>query len=445
MPQIKSDSYSGLTVVKSPDLVGDIGFRIAFEFPVHIMLSHPICKFRSRKNYPVREGTFIANMGIVPVFFQSMNMMTVLLLYNERTEDFFSPMSSPLSDTETVCWELPAASRQAEFSSMNFILQNGSDAEVAAKEIAEVCKMYFDYGYWPAPLPGFVPSTHFLHSRQRITSIVKVTKSLYVVEEIGNVRHLVIEGHSIECREVMLKGLAEENGQYFFKHIYALMDKEEAEQIEAQGRLGNGFINAMVAELRRTAGARDLILTLIADYGNSYFELLQSLIGIVASKQYYNSDSVAKIGDVGALREGVYEAFIDIKRHIKIPRTVSDQVENSFEIAVKSLFPILVIDGNKVYYTHPMLIGFFKKWKLYGPDQDKNKEALIHLLRLIDKIPGGRYSEIYLGEDAEYFQRKGFSKAEFIRNLTKITRLVTSAKNIDKLLRSSDGLQDQHI
>ena len=35
----------GLEVIKTPDKAGDLAFRTSFDFPLYIMLSHPICKF----------------------------------------------------------------------------------------------------------------------------------------------------------------------------------------------------------------------------------------------------------------------------------------------------------------------------------------------------------------------------------------------------------------
>lgn len=436
---IHPDPHLGVSIVKSSDLAGDLAFRMTFEFPIHIMLSHPICKFKSRKNYPVREGTFIANLGLVPVFFHSMNVMTVMILYNERTNAFFSTDNMPFLDTETVCWEFPVESRSVEFSSMNFILQNGSEAQVADKQIANICKMYFDYGYWSTPLQGFVPSTHFLYSRKEVKNIVNVTKNLYVIKEIGNIKELNIEGNLIECREVLLKALGEKNGRYFFHDIYALMDKDLAEQSEIQGRLQRGFINAMVTDLRNIEGKVDSILTLIADYGDSSFELLQSLIGLVASKKYYGNNPLSIIGDVQSLKEEVFNAFSNIKQYIQMPRTFSDKVDNSFEIALKSLFPILATDDKKVYYTHPMLIGFIKKWDLFGNDQDLNRRILIKLLRLLEKerISHNKFSEIYFSEEAQFFQNIGKQKKRFTDSLYKMSRFIETSKIIDKVLRSS--------
>jgi len=427
------DVSSEIVLVKSSDLAGHIAFRIKFDSPVFVMLSHPICRFRRQRNYPVREGSYIANMGLVPVYFVSLNSMTVLLLYGENTEGFFSPVNSPLSDTEAVSWELPPSSRPAVYSSMNFILQNGSDPSVADDYIASICKQYFDFGYWPVPAKGFVPSTHFLHTRKRITTTVKVTKSLYVVDEIGHVQSVQIEGHILQCRQVMLRALTEKDGQYFFAQHYALMDRELAEQIEAEGGLGKGFLNAMVSELQYTGGMRAEIMTLVADYINSYFELLQSLIGIVASRDYYRKKSVCSLGTLQELREKVFNAFLDIKRDVNLPHTVSDEVKNSFEIAVRSLFPLIVVDdNNNTFYTHPLLLGFIKQWHLFSADDNLNRERMIHLLRLLKCLASKKMMECFLSEDAEYFAKMGIQKMVFVKALMRTIKFIRMIKTIER-------------
>ena len=176
----------GVEKVRTPDGAGNIAFRVRFDYPVYVTLSHPICRFRSHRNYPVREGLFIANLGLVPVFFSSLNEMTVLKLWGHRAEDFFNPQNNPLADTEIRCWELSEASPSADFSSMNFIRQNGSEPREAGKTLTKIYEKYFKLGYWSFPMKGFSSSTHFLHGRTHISSQVKIAKSIYVVDDIDN-------------------------------------------------------------------------------------------------------------------------------------------------------------------------------------------------------------------------------------------------------------------
>jgi hypothetical protein len=187
----------------------------------------------------------------------------------------------------------------------------------------------------------------------------------------------------------------------------------------------------MISELQYTGGRKDWLLTVVADYGNSYFELLQSLIGIVASKQYYHGETLATMGQAGSFREKVYDAFLDIKRNIKLPRTVSDYVESSFDLALGSMFPMLVMDNHTLYFMHPILLGFIKKWNLLGKDDSTTKETLIHLLKLLEKTKDGTYMKLFLSEEAEYFQKRGIPKLAFIQGLTRVGHLIKMTKLIE--------------
>jgi hypothetical protein len=83
-------AMAGIRPVQSRDLA-DIGYRAKFSLPVIVLLPHPICKFRSHRNYQLREPFFIAQLGLVPVFFSSLNQMTVLKLWGNRVDEFFNP------------------------------------------------------------------------------------------------------------------------------------------------------------------------------------------------------------------------------------------------------------------------------------------------------------------------------------------------------------------
>ncbi len=153
-----SSSFGGeresfLSPVESWDHGGNIGFRIKFRLPVFLMLSHPICRFRSQRNYPLREPFFVASLGLVPVFFSTLNRMAVLKLWGSRTTQFFNPSSEPLPEDQTVCWKLPVSSRPVEFSSMNIVEQNGSEPDEVSEYLSDIFEKHFRFLYWYS-LPG---------------------------------------------------------------------------------------------------------------------------------------------------------------------------------------------------------------------------------------------------------------------------------------------------
>ncbi|MBI3638719.1 MAG: hypothetical protein HY223_00195 [Thaumarchaeota archaeon] len=429
----EDSTCSKVNAIRTPDGVGDLAFRISFGYPVYIMLSHPICKFKSHRNYPIREGLFIANLGLVPVFFSSLNIMTVLKLWGDRAESFFNPVNSPLADTEVICWELPETSRSMDYSSMNFILQHLSEPEAADAKITEIYEKYFRLGYWSFPKHGFSPSTHFLHGRTSISSQVKIAKSLYIIEEIGRLQTFPMEGKIIEAVSVTLGGLAEKNGEYFFVHFSAFMDIEIANKVLPKDNLEKSFVNGIVAEITGK-GQRLSLMTVVADYGESYFDILASLIGIIADKKYSSNDLVADIGTVDELRESVFNLYLDIYRKLQVPRTLSESISNSFDFALNSMFPILITEEQKVKLVHPLTWGFLKKWNLVTEDNKEQKEILIHLFKIIDRSGTTGFSRIFLDDNAEFFSKKGINKYTFAKAIFHLVKDIRLCKMMRKIL-----------
>ena len=434
----QNSEYANVNIIKNYDGIGNLAFRLSFDYPVFITLSHPICRFRSHRNYPIRERLFIANLGLVPVFFSSLNIMTVLKLWGDRAESFFNPINSPLMDSETRCWELPEASRSSDFSSMNFILQHQSEPEEADIKIAEIYEKYFRLGYWSFPRRGFSPSTHFLHGRTRMSSQVKISKSLYVIKEIGNrTQKFELEGKIIEAVEVTLAGLNEKNGDYFFWYFPAFVDMEIVNKMPKE-KLGTSFVNGIVAEIIPWRKPKLSLMTVIVDLGESYYDILASLIGIIADMKYSNTDSVAKICTVDELRENVFNLYLDIHKKLKVPRTLSEMISNSFDIALSSMFPVLIIDDQHVMMIHPLVWGFLKKWNLIGKDDNEQKQILVHLFTLMDLPATAGFSKIFLCDSAEFFEKRGVNKYRLIKSIWHLGRDIRLCKMMRKTLETSD-------
>ena len=265
------------------------------------------------------EPFFTAHLGLVPVFFSSLNQMTVLKLWGNRTSEFFNPSNEPLHESDIVCWEFLGADIPIEYSSLNFIEQNRSRPEDAGLYLTGVFDKYFRLIYWLFPRHGFSPSTHFMYGRDHISSVVKVSKSLFVVEKIENPQSLSIEGSYIETRQILVRGLNEQNGRFFFEYFSALMDRDLADEIMLRNNPESSFINGILVDLTQTGGRRNSIITLRADYALSTYDIVQSLIGIVSTNRYRVSSDLADIGDIDDIREGVANLFYEIKKDIVMP------------------------------------------------------------------------------------------------------------------------------
>lgn len=437
-----SSQFTQLEVIKTPDEAGDLAFRTAFDFPVYIMLSHPICKFRSHRNYPVGERVYIANLALVPVFFSSLNLMSVLKLWGERATGFFNPANSPLADSSALCWELPYASKPAEFSSMNFILQNGSDPQVVDPILTTIFEKYFQLLYWTFPHPGFSPSTHFLHGRTRISSQVKISKSLYIIEEINKTTRFFLEGKIIEGTNVTLRGLIMKDNRFFFQSFRAILDSDLAQQILTRPNLASSFINGVVAEVTQMHDEQHFkhsILTVIADYDyvESYYDILTALIGMMVDFKFANSDSLAEIETVADISSQVREAYLNIHRMLKVERSLSEVISNPFEFAINELFPAVVQDEGKLFYIHPLAWGLLKRWKLVRSDKSQQKEILLNLIRLLQLSENSSSMKLYLNRSSDYFQRLGVNKREFTRSVFHLGNAIRLLKTMRKTWTTS--------
>ena len=255
---------AGISSTHSTDQCGEIGFRGQFKLPVYVLLSHPICKFRSQRSYALREGFFISRLGLIPVFFSSLNHMTVMKLWGNRAGEFFNPLNAPLPETDLACWEFPPSNRPVEYSSLNILEQNGSQPQDAGEYLTGIFDRYLRLCYWKFPRHGFQSSSHFLFTRDRISSFMKISKSLFLVEKIGYPQTVYIEQNKIETRQIELKGLNERDGHYYFDHFSALMDNDLANEIMLHPNPESLYINGMLVEIKHS-GKRNLILSLRTD------------------------------------------------------------------------------------------------------------------------------------------------------------------------------------
>jgi hypothetical protein len=429
---------SGFEIIKTPDKAGDLAFRTSFDFPLYIMLSHPICKFRSHRSYPVGESVYIANLALVPVFFSSFNIMSVLKLWGERATGFFNPANSPLAGSDVRCWELPEASKPAQFSSMNFILQNGTDPQSVNPALTEIFEKYFQFFYWAFPHRGFAPSTHFLHGRAKVSSQVKIAKSLYTIEDVRKPFSFFLEGKTVEGTYVQLNGLTMDDGKFFFQSFPAIIDSELAEQILSRPNLRSSFINGVVAQVTQKSSEEDRLkkrslLTVVADYGESYYDIILALTGMIVDSKFETSDSLTAIGTLEALSSHVLQAYGNIYRMLKVERTLSEMVSNLFSLIIDQMFPAIVEDNGLLFFIHPLAWGLLEKWKLVYEDRNKQKAILLHLSRLLQLSESGSSMKVFLDQSCDYFQRLGVNKREFTKSIFQLADAIRLLKTMRKI------------
>lgn len=137
----------------------------------------------------------------------------------------------------------------------------------AGEYLTGIFDKYLRLYYWRFPHPhlGCHSSAHFLFTRDKISSLMKIPKSLFLVEKIGNPQSAYIEQNKIEMRQIELKGLNQRNGHYFFEHFSALMDNDLANEIMLRPNPESLYINGMLVEIRH-ARRQYLILGQIMNY-----------------------------------------------------------------------------------------------------------------------------------------------------------------------------------
>ena len=118
-------ALSGMSAIHDGVLVDPIGFRISLKEPAFVMLSHPICRLRSKVPYPKQiewERFFVAHLGMVPVYLVNLNVITVLKLWGDDSSMVVSQPFQQELDKGDILLEMASPSRPAQYSSMNFVL-----------------------------------------------------------------------------------------------------------------------------------------------------------------------------------------------------------------------------------------------------------------------------------------------------------------------------------
>ncbi len=317
---------------------------------------------------------------------------------------------------------------------MNFLIQHDSRPRPAAGEISSMMNKYFTYGFWNWDNSKFNSCSHILHTRERVTSVINVRKTVCVLEELGRKTRIELEGHSLECREVRLKILSVNGKSHSWEYITAFLDLDLSEEMFARTNEFS-FLNAIITDISSSGGRKFSILTVIADYGNSHFDVLLSFIGMISWNTFLQNSSLVNLCSILELKERVYDMIIEAQHEIKLPYTLSNQVQNSFEIALESLFPLVVLDSKGVLFMHPLCMGLLKSWNLL----DKNifgEQFLRHFLNLLDQSTMSRPVRLYTSKHSEILSKLGIPKPHFIKSLIRMSRLLSLIRSLENTVVS---------
>lgn len=261
-------------------------------------------------------------------------------------------------------------------------------------------------------------------------SFIKVSKSLFLVEEIGNPQILTMEGKSIETRQVQVKALNRRDDHYYFEHFWVLIDNDLANEIMVHENPESLFINGMLVEVRYAGGRRYSILTLRTDDARSQYDIVQCLIGIATSKRFNNISNAVPSEEIDQIREDVANIFNQIQHDLSTPSTIADSINDLFGICLAQMFPVLVIDGRTVRMIHPLIWGFLKQWNLLRQDRQEQKPILINLLRVMERSHES-FFRLSLSEEMEFFRNLGIEKRQMLRSIFSLNKIIMAYKKIN--------------
>lgn len=428
-----------LTPIKDPTLADPIGFRLEFSYPILVMLSHPLCRMHTRILYPIEfewERFYVTQLGMLPVFFVDLNTITLIKFWSEAASQVSPQVLRSILGKEANCMELRPKTRKIRYSTMNFLIAFGADLWKTKGDIDEIMRNYMKYSYWTTPKPGFSFSTHLLHTKASIRYVVKVAKTLCLIDKISSPTRFKIWNRIIKAHKIRIRMLTERDGTFFFlkREAYLpddvlkeLLSIEEREKISIR----ESFLSAIVLEIKEKRRSFEL-LSIISDIGASYFELAQTLIAYTLMKTFNLSDNIAFICDREQLKTSFKNFLTQIGRYIKLPFTISEKIVNVFDIALQSLYPLFVVEKEDIYFLHPTVFNYLRaKSQFASISQIKDKEKLIKILTFLEKINAKvPFTKLYLDETLEMF--RGESKGKLLSEFFSLVRRIKIAKLLQR-------------
>jgi len=409
-----------------------IGFRVKLSgLPVHLLASHPISRFRRAMRYDIWRGErdFCAALGIIPVYFAEFGVYTVLKLWGERARSFFASEEALSSEYET-CWGLFPQDGGCEFSSMNFLLRSHTREIQPNESTVELVRRGFVNGFWSFPRPGFACSAHLLHNQMRINTIIKVSKSVYSIERIEP-GCIMKEPDNIQVEKAKMWGLDFEDDNPVMKPVEAVLATDIAEEIELNYRNRSFFVNGVVSEFRRRA-IRFPALTVVAQYGTNSIDLIESLICIVAMRNFERSAHSSYVGSVDELRAKTNEILKVLHKKVRYERTIGDFFPDLFDRALGELAPLFITDGRAVYYYHPCLMSTLSVSGI-APKIDSDHGALVRVLKMMDATTEKRTPmALRMVKESDELVSSGYDKEEIIRCILKAFRFIEISKMLHR-------------
>jgi hypothetical protein len=380
---------------------------VNFNEPLFLLLSHPISRFLRARKYAVlnNECKLCFDLALVPAYLVSFNIYTVIRFWSEGARRFFSPTSAPLSK-EQEFWAFYPTHGRAQLSSMNFLLKGHADARFAPKHIQKMMHDFFTYFFWSFPQRGFSSCAHFIHDDRNIRTLLKLSKTIYSVRGIFD-DSLVVGGKEMQVKRAVVSGLVfEEQKPKIITSKPILTTDILADIKDLKDR--RFFINGVVSEFRRRGETRFNTLTVVAEWGVNQIELRMALIGMVVWDRFRRGSDLSYAGSIDEIRNETDRIFEFLTRYVRLDKSIADAIKDPFQYALEMLFPIVVNDGEDIYFCHPYLFSSLEK---YGITSNAvSKADLLRILKMLNAVRHKTERELYNSPEVAKLEKRGLSK-----------------------------------
>ena len=409
-----------------------LGFRFAMTTPIYLLLSHQISRFDSKRTYRFNTAFtnyFTEDLGLIPAYIPSYNRMTVFKMWARKARQYFHPHNSPLDRNKPVCWQFNPSEMPPEMSSMNFILQYRSKICRASDETSSMMERYFVNLFWETGDFGMTSSTHFLHFTDKITGMINVMKTIFVIKKIIRKRKILIQQQPVLCYELLISGLCKEYEKYQFKDFVVFMESNIAESFKLDEAENRGFFNGVVTEIK-TKNDMMRLFQIVNKYDTNYFELMQDLIGLVSAEYFKKSDTLSNVGTVEDIKNKV-KSMVDLfSRETRLEATIGSQLDDWFERSVKELFPLLLAKNGHVYYVHPLIWSFFNRNE-FAYLLNPNDPMLMNIIIILENILKVRSFKLRQMPEFDLFRNLGVNVEDLKIKIRRLATDILLAKKIN--------------
>jgi hypothetical protein len=397
-------------------------FRLDLDLPALFMLSEPVSRFKAYRQYVIplaEERKYYADFAMIPAYFGNFNRMTCIDLYGDQAAAFFAAGSRPLGGPKEIFWRFePSGSVPAQFSSMNFVLKWSSREGELPESFSSVLSLYFQYAFWVLPGRGFASNAHLIHSRDNISRIMKVAKSLYIVREIGEVHVERIAPYY--SAQVQKAGMDVITNSGEVRRVSAYLSKDVAERLRAHdsgagGTLINGVVYEFKDKVPRAQGGLGM-LSVVEDFIPTDYDLFRTLAGMSASEMFRrNTATMGEIGNCDELKRRIAWRYRRYIRNAEVEGTLLSRIDRPVEYLVDSLFPILIRDGDRVSLLHPIILSALLSLGLEKVIEQHEAGALIAFVHLLQKMRTEKPVRLRFSEEAQLFKCMGVDFSVLLR------------------------------